>query len=504
MNNDNFMADARRRVNILHGKIFGMLLIYNLAIALGVAGFAAGLIVMTKKLFFDNNLLWFGVGTCGVAALTWALIQALRKTPERQKLLIWLDANNQGYSGWMSTALETDIQKWQCAVQLPEVPILQFRCLGRILPLSCGILFLLGTLLIPVKPVARLDNRKLDINEELEQIAEKLEVLKNEQLVIPEQLERLDDALNEIVEKNRAEDSARTYDALDKLNRKLDRLGEENALALEQKISQLSMVGDLAENLAENLGVNSSRYSGETLSNANTEMAELLKSLAQENPELAQAIRSLAQMSGAGGEADLMNPEMLKKLKNLSAADVERLKKLVEKMKNAKLVKRTNSGKKCKNPGNCDGSDGCGSSGGDASGGDNEALKSWLTENGANIGGCENLALLSCGNCEIPGNGAATRGRGDADLKLTGNTSESNAARKQLDLSRDIDLSQSNKISQQAMRPDQAEVEMAAAKAGSLNTTGAGRKQRNVNIYPVHRRSVERYMQQNSNKEIAK
>ena len=37
---------------------------------------------------------------------------------------------------------------------------------------------------------------------------------------------------------------------------------------------------------------------------------------------------------------------MLKKLKNLSAADVERLKKLVEKMKNAKLVKRTNSGKK--------------------------------------------------------------------------------------------------------------------------------------------------------------
>ena len=46
MNNDNFMADARRRVNILHGKIFGMLLIYNLAIALGVAGFAAGLAVV--------------------------------------------------------------------------------------------------------------------------------------------------------------------------------------------------------------------------------------------------------------------------------------------------------------------------------------------------------------------------------------------------------------------------------------------------------------------------
>ncbi|MEG1980427.1 MAG: hypothetical protein RR060_06845, partial [Victivallaceae bacterium] len=455
MNNCDIVADARKRVNILHGKIFGMLLIYNLVAALGVAGFAAGILVMAKKLFFADNLLWYGVGACGLLALIWAFFQAERKTPDCKKLLIWLDANNSGYSGWMSTALEADVQHWSCSIHLPEVPKLQFCRTGRILPLSCGLLFLLGALLIPVKPIARLNNHKLDINEELQQISEKLELLKDEQLLVPEQLERLEASLTEIVEKNRAEDSARTYEALDKLNRKLDRIGEENALTLERKINQLSMVSELAEQLTENLANNSAQYGSETLAKANAELADLLKTLAQDNPELAQVLKELAQMVGSEEAANMMNPGALKNLKNLSAADVERLKKMVEKMKNAKLVKRSNPNKKCKNPGNCDGSDGCDGSGGAEAAADADALEAWLMENGQSSGGCENLSLV-CGNCENPGNCAAMRGRGDAGLNLSGNTSESAAARKQLDLSRELDPAKSSKISQQAMRPDQA------------------------------------------------
>ena len=264
--------------------------------------------------------------------------------------------------------------------------------------------------------------------------------------------------LKELEENNRADESARTYELLDALSRRVELAGEEAGRQAAENRETLQMLSMALDSL-------SSLPLDQLPPEAAGEMGGLLRKLSEENPELAE----LLKQSGAAAQLDPAT-----------------MKRLAEAMRESKLMKS-----RCAKPGNCSGPGGeCGSPGACLP---EEDLAEWLARNAPGADGLGAVVMMCMANGDAPGAGGISRGRADAALTFTGSTPDHQGRPVDLALAGETDPAQSMVVQRFAAAPQADEAELRAAAAGSLRGGGAAVDRREMRVYPEHRSAVERY-----------
>ena len=442
--------------------------------ASGIAGFAAGGVILAGRLV-DGDWPFAASAAAVLAGLFAALlcggIHAWKHVPERRKLLVWLDGAGRS-GGLLASSLETDDGEWRTRISLPAGVRVRVSAGRYWLPAAAGALFLAGALLFPASGIAGRDRHALDISEETALLEQKLEVLEEESLMPEKELAGLRADLKELEENNRADESARTYELLDALSRRVELAGEEAGRQAAENRETLQMLSMALDSL-------SLLPLDQLPPEAAGEMGGLLRKLSEENPELAE----LLKQSGAAAQLD---PATMKRLAEAMRDSSGRLEKQLAKLVESKLMKS-----RCAKPGNCSGPGGeCGSPGACLP---EEDLAEWLARNAPGADGLGAVVMMCMANGDAPGAGGISRGRADAALTFTGSTPDHQGRPVDLALAGETDPAQSMVVQRFAAAPQADEAEQRAAAAGSLRGGGAAVDRREMRVYPEHRSAVERY-----------
>lgn len=410
-------------------------------------------------------------------AVAAACLLSWKKLPTTEKLLVWLDSTCRENSGLLTAALEINPGKWSGMITVPVLPQIHSEKNHAVLPALAGVLFLAGCACFPIEHRTQNIRRTLDISEETTMMKEKLEVIEEEALVPEKELAEVKNTLDQLIERNNADDSGRTYELLEALARRVDSIGEEAAGKTLQSFESANMLSNALDTL-------SSLPADKQTPEAGAELAEILKQFAAENPQLNELLNQLA---GPGENFPKLDQETMRKLaesmKNMSKEMKEKLSRLAK----ANLTKsRCSKQGECKNgkctkPGYCTAN--------------TESLEEWLAENAPDA-----EALLPA-LCKTPGNGGISKGRGDARLNFTGNTEEFNGKKKDVKLEALPNPAQSTVLTHFAGKPS-PDNEKEAAVAGNLESGSITLEQRRIQIYPEHRAAVEQYFRKNEKRGV--
>lgn len=460
----------------LRRRIGAVLFLRGFLMLFSTSAFVAGAAVLVVRSFAGSVSMavpWGIAAAAFVIPAVCGIFAAVKRLPETRKLLAWLDGAG-GAGGVLASSLEVDPGMWRERVVLPAMPRIRIGCRRGGIASVAGMVFLAGALLLPQSRIVPRDRRALDITEETAGLEQKLEVLEEESLVREEELADLRAGLEALEMNNDARDTARTYELLDALARKVDLAGEEAGERVRDEVETLRMLSSALDSL-------SSLPLDQVPPEATAQMGELLEQLAQENPELAE------MLARAGAAASTLDPETMKRLAEAmrdSSGDFER--------KLAKLVEQKLMKSRCARPGQCDGPNGSCSSPGACPYG--EDLASWLEKNAPGADGL----LEACMMCAAQpgkwdGQGEIARGRADAMLRYIGETGEFSGKEKDLTVMGTNDPAQSMVVQRFAGAPNVDESERRAAAAGHLRGGDAEIEQRDARIYPEHRSAVERY-----------
>ena len=442
---------------------------------LGPAAFAAGAVVLLLRVFAGSLSAAAPAGIAAAALVLSAVCgagMAARHLPERRKLLVWLDSAG-GSGGMLAAALEVDPGAWRGQLQLPPMPKIRVGCRRGVAVAAAGMIFLVGALLIPQSRIVSGNRHALDITEETAELEQKLEVLEEASLMREEELEDLRAGLEALEINNDARETARTYELLDALARKVELAGEAAGERVRNEVETLRMVSNALDSL-------SALPLDQVPPEAAAQMGALLEQLARENPELAE------MLANAGRESSKLDPGTMKRLADAMRDSSGNLEK-----KLAKLVEQKLMNARCARPGQCDGRNGACASPGSCPYG--EDLASWLEKNAPGADELQQAVLAVCAFGEEAGKGGISRGRGDALLRYIGNTKDSSATRRDFSVAGANDPAQSMVVQRFAAAPNVDESERRAAAAGHLRGGDVEMEQRDTPVYPEHRAAVERY-----------
>lgn len=286
----------------------------------------------------------------------------------------------------------------------------------------------------------------LDITQERAELTRKLEILTEESLINPDEIAAMRADLAEIEANNDARNSGRTYESLDALSRQIE-LAEDNAKANAQK--QLETLNMLSSTLDSLSGISSGEFSAE----AQAQMSALLKKKAQENPEIA---KMLAQVGDFPLKLDSKTMQQLADAMRDAAKAGEK-----------RFAKWSEEGSTQFASGSID----------------EKELEAWLTQNAP-----DDCVLLAIGI-----NGGNNRGRGDAELNFSGETTEFSGAVKDIALAHQRGPGNSAVLRSFAVAPTESKAEQGEVIAGTLRGGKAVSEQSEELIYPEHRSAVKRY-----------
>lgn len=455
----------------LRRRLGSALFLRSFLAVFGIAAFFAGGAILAIRIFAGTwpAAVWVGIAAAAFAvSAACGFIYALKHLPDGRKLLVWLDCTG-GSGGVLASSLEVEPGAWREGIVLPEMPKIRIGGRRNCIPAAAGAAFLAGALLVPQSRITPRVHHALDISEETAGLEQKLEVLEEESLMQEKELTEMRAGLEELETNNDARDSARTYELLDALSRKIDLAGEEAGGRAQEKLETLRMLSTALDSL-------SSLPLDQVPPEAAAQMGELLRQMALENPELAD------MLAKAGAMASKLDPETMKRLAEAMRDSSGRFEKQLAKLVQQKLMKS-----RCARPGKCSGKDGsCGSPGACPSEGD---LASWLAKNAPGADGLLAAYMM----CSGAGNGGVSRGRGDAMLTFTGVTPDFTGKEKDIAVAGENDPAQSMVVQRFAAAPNVDEKERRAAAAGSLRGGEAEIEQRDARVYPEHRSAVERY-----------
>ncbi len=503
---NNLPAFANKAVNApvdeFYGGIRNRLFLREAAAFCAAAFFLAGGIVLTWKLAFPEWPLNAVIASCAMlvaAALAFAWFRAIRLTPPKRKLTVWLDANA-NCGGFLAAALETDCSAWAGKIAAPQAPELtmQFPA-ARLMAFLTAVVFFAAAFFADAGEVFRAGPGTLDVHEEKKELESKLEILEQEPLVPQEEVEAAQEALDELVENSSGATPARTFEAIDALRNLTDALAANASRSLEhsaENFERLAQTAAALSNLSPDVP-------------GRSKALEQLKQLAE---QLAADDASLAEFLKQSGDnlAASMTPEQLQAMADQLANGSQDLRDRLEKLAQARRDQMQQQG----GQGNGQGQ-GQGQGGGDTGLANDsdyqnsaEALQQWLEENAPGASELSDAAGQGQGQGQgkgegqgqgqgnEPGAGGITRGRGDALLRFTGHTEDVGDERRDLMLE-NSHPGQSVTILEFATDPGEETAER--AKAGSLSGSGQSAEHAETRILPSHRESVRRYFNNTPN-----
>jgi hypothetical protein len=329
--------------------------------------------------------------------------------------------------------------------------------------------FVLLSFLVPQRYVALGAGNRLEIDRDVEKLAEQIELLKEEAILEPARADSLKQKLDQLQDDASGKDPAKTLEALDHLADVASKAAKEAAENSARKAEQLAK----AETLAEGLGASGDALDAKVLAEAMKELSALAQKAAKETDLL---------------EKDL-DPETLKALKEgvLSPEQLEKLAGALGKCKgglNKRLAKLAKAGlidletlRRCEKSGECacKGSD----------------LAAFLKEHS----GCCLADILT--QCETPGRGGVSRGPGAAELTFGDASSEEGMKFKEEALPpAELEALKESKLTGLSREAPTVEKGGSPSKSGALQGAAAGAGSAHTQVVlPRHRGAVERYFE---------
>lgn len=333
--------------------------------------FAWGTAVLAWRVTSGGAALWLWTGLIGLpAALVCAFLLARRRTPAYSSLLALVERRSRG-GGFLVTSRERDLGAWAKEAgpyQLPRLRVQWKRPAGGA---ALAVLFLGLAWLLPLPQASA--RQLLDIDRSLEELAQQIDVLEEEQIYREDEAQSLRQQMEEVKEQSDAEDPGRTYEALDHLEEQLEQSAQQAAEEAAKGIEQMAQAEELAQALAQAAGDIPSQLQ----SQGGAELQEML-----------------SQMGGEFGQmsADAFDSDALQSLAGQLSLSKDGLLQSMERLQSMRLIDAETLGR-CKNAGK----------------NDPDALAAFLSENSSNI-------LAENARCQLPGRGGVDRGRGDAWL----------------------------------------------------------------------------------------
>jgi hypothetical protein len=303
-------------------KIAALLILRKTLTVTTVWGLAWGTAVIVLRAANGMSpLILFSGGVGLILAIVCAVLLALRQIPTRTALRASLDKHS-GAGGLMMAAETVELGNWQKQIPWIRSPRLRWRggvAWGRF---AGAVLFVCVTFLIPQRFVEISKAQPLDIREEVKQLADGIDVLKEEEIIDLAEAEKFEEKLEQVQAEASGEDPVKTWEALDHL---ADTLTQESAEAAQEALSETERLTE-AETLSEGLIDEGSEMDAELLAASMATLSGLVQEAAQENALLA------ARLPDLKSNADSLTPEQLKAISaalRLSKSDIsDRLAKL--------------------------------------------------------------------------------------------------------------------------------------------------------------------------------
>ncbi|HEX4129821.1 MAG TPA: hypothetical protein VHZ24_07245 [Pirellulales bacterium] len=452
------IAGTRARIAAVLGLRTAVVVLSAWLVAWGVA-----VLVLRGVLLMPwQPLLWGFIGVA-VAAVAGVMVGA-RRRPSTAAVRAMLDAHwNCG--GLLMAAGDLGSSAWP--IPVPDAPQPRIRWQGhrQIAMLLCCAVFVLASFLVPIELFDDAGSRRLLVGAEIEKLAEKVDLLKEEQILPPERAKSLEAALEQLEHDASGDDPAKTWEAMDHLEQAIANATADAAEDAARNAERAARAEELASALDQAQDEMAARELGEamkTLADDVQQAAEEDHLLAGELPEAlkeqlrtgALDARQLAELARTLGKCKACD---LAKLDKLAAS------KLIDGARLAELRKQLKT--------------------------DPEALKKMLCEcqNASEVGHC-------IAGCKKPGRGGINRGRGDAEMTWNDGANRDDVAFQEKVLPPGAALLQESRLQGISIADPTAEHPSDTSGGGSLDPSTAGRgSARTQVILPEHRKIIGRY-----------
>ncbi len=407
-------------------------------------------------------LLWGGIGL--IAAVGVAVVLAVRKLPSTGALRAAVDRHAR-LGGLLMAAGDTNIGDWDRQIAAVPEPALRWQARRQLGLLAGAVAFLAAALLVPDRMLPA-DEHALEIGGEIQKLTEKIEVLKEEQILPPDRVDSLEKDLEQVRENAEGKDPGKTMEAIDHLDYAL---GKSAADAAELAARDAQTAGRLQQ-LSKAIEAVQGQMDPTQLADAMQQLAEMADQAAAESEQLDEGLSE--ELKNACEESTLTEEqlqELAEALGDCKACQQARLARLAD----ARLIDPANL-RPCQ--GDCEG--------------DLDALIQALLE-------CEDgeaIALLM--QCQgRPGRGGISRGPGPAAISWKDPAAKGDAEFKEKVLPPGAisSLKESRLAGVSAGDPTAAEPS-GGSSGGALAAAraGGGQSQSQV-ILPQHEKTVQRY-----------
>ncbi|HVU86484.1 MAG TPA: hypothetical protein VHD36_04140 [Pirellulales bacterium] len=462
------MIDHERTIASTRAKIGAVLGVRAFVTALSVWLLTWGTIALVLRAALATPrepLAWGALGILGAAAF--GGVVAHRKQPTIAAVRALLDGHWR-CGGLLMAAGDTDTSGWSlhnsAVSAAPRVAWNGRRQCGI---LSCCALFALFAFVVPARFLEQPNSQRLVVADEVEKLAAKIEVLKEENILPPQKAEALEQALDELERDAAGNDPSKTWEALDHLEQALAKAAAE---AAEDKARAAEKAAQ-AEELASALDDAHSQMAAAELAKAMKLLAEDVQLATKESESLDGALAEAMKQLAEGGElAPAQLAELAQALGNCKGGNLATLGRLCE----ARLI---DPSMLAQLRGQCEI--------------DPDALAALLAACDGE-GFCLSDALAQCNK---PGRGGINRGRGDAAMTWTDGASAENTQFKEKVLPPGAVASVKDSTLQGVSIGDPtADTPAETTAGGALDTSNAGRgSARTQVILPEHRKAVQRY-----------
>jgi hypothetical protein len=431
----------------------------------------ASLVVLLRvSLGTERGLLVWGL-LGYVPATAAGILLAARKIPSPRALRAALDRHGRA-GGLLMAAGECDIGPWSGQIPPVAAPAVRLHP-GRyrvLLPAAAA--FLAAAFLVPNRHLPFAGGDWLQVGTQVGDLSQKLELLRQEQLVPAEKAQVLERNLERIRQEASGSEPAKTMEAIDHLEQSFGKAAKEAAESAIRRAETASRAEELAQALEKVQG----QVPPEQMAEALKELAQMTEQAAAESKSLAESLdRDLLEKCRQGN----LTEEQLKQLAESLAKCKECERATVEKLVKARLVDVAELDRMAEA---CEGREG--------------DLAAVL---GQGEGGKELAAALEELAAEersgLPGRGGRDRGRGDAAMTWSKGTTRENVAFKEKVLSPAAvaSLKQSRLAGVSSGDPTAAKPG-AGSSGGALGSAQAGGgAARTQIILPEHEKTVRRY-----------
>ena len=427
--------------------------------------FGTAVLILRGKLGFDSLELLWGLASSALALIP-AVVLTARRLPSPASVRALLDRHAR-CGGLLMAAQTHSTESWHDAMPQVEVPGVQWKFGPSLGMFSVGLAFVVMAFLVP-QGFANLDENRLDVSREVENLDRQLEILQQEKVLDPQRAADLKEKLEQVRRDAKGRNPVKTLESLDHLRDLVAKAAQQAAESAGRKMEELGR----AEAMAMALDRMGHKLDPAQLAEALNELAQLAKRAATEK-ELMES--GLDQATIDALKAGKLTKEQTKKLaealKNGKGLTKEQVGRLVKaKILDAAALEKLDKAGKC----------------------DCAGLAAYLKENGSKTDLADAIALI-----EEDGKGGTEQGDPRASKLNFGDEGSEEGFKFKEEALPDADIkaikdSQVSGISKAV--PQTGKEKVGEASSGALKGAKVGGGSANTQVVlPRHRGAVERY-----------